>query len=140
MTVAASFRDIRVWRGSKDQAFEELCYQLRDPTPTGAELTKTGSPDAGLEWYFQFRNGVEWGWQAKYSFDIDVLLLSSATVGRSSDGVHVGGATGVGRGTGHRRRPCGRVRGLASLHRADANGNHWRPLAVSGASSASAAK
>jgi hypothetical protein len=69
-----SLRTIREWAGSKNRAFEELCYQLRDPTPDGAELVKTGNPDAGLEWYVKFGNGVEWGWQAKYSFEIDDLL------------------------------------------------------------------
>lgn len=69
-----SFTQIRTWRGSQDQAFEELCYQLRDPTPPGAELIKTGSPDGGLEWYVKHRNGIEWGWQAKFSTDIDSLL------------------------------------------------------------------
>ena len=68
------FRNIRQWRGSQHQAFEELCYQLRDPTPTGAELVKTGNPDGGLEWYVTFRNGSQWGWQAKFSFDVDSLL------------------------------------------------------------------
>jgi hypothetical protein len=69
-----SLRTIREWAGSQNRAFEELCYQLRDPTPEGAELVKTGNPDAGLEWYFKFGNGVEWGWQAKYSFEIGDLL------------------------------------------------------------------
>ncbi len=68
------FRNIRQWRGSQHQAFEELCYQLRDPVPEGAELVKTGNPDGGLEWYITRRNGTQWGWQAKYSFDIDNLL------------------------------------------------------------------
>ena len=70
------FRSIRQWHGSQYQAFEELCYQLRDPTPKGAELIKTGNPDAGLEWYVSFRNGVQRGWQAKFIFDIDTLLKS----------------------------------------------------------------
>ena len=68
------FRDIRQWRGYQHQAFEELCYQLRDPTPEGAELVKTGNPDGGLEWYVTFRNGSQRGWQAKFSFDVDNLL------------------------------------------------------------------
>ena len=68
------FRSLRAWRGSQDQAFEELCYQLRDPTPDGADLVKTGNPDAGLEWYVELRNGVQWGWQAKFTFDVDTLL------------------------------------------------------------------
>ena len=44
-----NFRSLRQWRGSQDQAFEELCYQFRDPTPEGAALVKTGSPDGSLE-------------------------------------------------------------------------------------------
>ena len=68
------FKSIRQWRGSQDQAFEELCYQLRDPISNGADLIKTGSPDGGLEWYVTRRNGVQWGWQAKFTFDIDTLL------------------------------------------------------------------
>ncbi len=68
------FSNIRQWRGSQDQAFEELCYQLRDPTPDNAELVKTGNPDGGLEWYVTLSNGVQWGWQAKFIFKIDMLL------------------------------------------------------------------
>ena len=68
------FRTIRHWDGSQYRAFEELCYQLRDPTPQGAELVKTGNPDGGLEWYVIHRNGVQWGWQAKFSFGVDSLL------------------------------------------------------------------
>ena len=44
------------------------------PTPDGAKLVKTGNPDAGLEWYVNLRNGVQWGWQAKFTFDVDTLL------------------------------------------------------------------
>ena len=68
------FKFIRQWHGSQYQAFEELCYQLRDPTPEGAELVKTGNPDGGLEWYVTRRNGEQWGWQAKFISDIGALL------------------------------------------------------------------
>ena len=78
MTHPTSFRTIRIWDGSQQRSFEELCYQLRDPTPANAELIKTGDPDAGVEWYIRHRNGVEWGWQAKYSFTIDDLLKEMA--------------------------------------------------------------
>ena len=37
------FRSLRQWDGLQYRAFEELCYQLRDPTPKGAELVKTGT-------------------------------------------------------------------------------------------------
>ncbi len=68
------FRSLRQWEGSQHRAFEELCYQLRDPMPEGADLIKTGNPDGGLEWYVTLRNGVQWGWQAKYTFEIETLL------------------------------------------------------------------
>lgn len=75
MTVQGyDFKSLRQWDGSQHRAFEELCYQLRDPTPKGAELVKTGNPDGGLEWYVTHRNGVQWGWQAKFTFEIDKLL------------------------------------------------------------------
>ena len=75
MTVQGyDFKSLRQWDGSQHRAFEELCYQLRDPTPKSAELVKTGNPDGGLEWYVTHRNGVQWGWQAKFTFEIDTLL------------------------------------------------------------------
>ena len=75
MTIhSPDFRFLRPWRGSQHQAFEELCYQLRDPTPKGADLVKTGTPDAGFEWYVNLRNGEQRGWQAKFTFDINTLL------------------------------------------------------------------
>ena len=68
------FKSLRHWDGSQHRAFEELCYQLRDATPDGAELVKTGNPDGGLEWYVTRRGGTLWGWQAKYTFNIDTAL------------------------------------------------------------------
>ena len=74
MTVQGrDFKSLRQWDGSQHRAFEELCYQLRDSPPEGAELVKTGSPDGGLEWYLTLRNGLQWGWQAKFTFEIDKL-------------------------------------------------------------------
>jgi hypothetical protein len=73
-TQGQNFRAIRSWDGSQARAFEELCYQLRDPTPSKASLWKLGNPDGGYEWFVQHQNGVQWGWQAKYAFDIDTLL------------------------------------------------------------------
>ena len=68
------FRSIRQWCGSQHRSFEELCYQLRDQPPEGAELIKTGDPDAGLEWYVTLPDGVQWGWQVKFTFDVGTLL------------------------------------------------------------------
>lgn len=70
----SDFRNIRHWHGSQYRAFEELCYQLRDPTPSNLKSIKTGDPDGGLEWYVTHRNGVQWGWQAKFTFDVATLL------------------------------------------------------------------
>ena len=62
--------------GSKHRAFEELGFQLltagidRDSW----EVTRTGDPDAGLDWYATNTEGEVHGWQAKYIFDIDTLL------------------------------------------------------------------
>lgn len=72
--VASRFRDIRVWDGSQDRAFEELCFQLRDPTPHRVELIKTSAPDAGVEWYWRRDDGSEEGWQVKFIFRTDDLL------------------------------------------------------------------
>jgi hypothetical protein len=74
-----SFESIRTWRGSRDRAFEELCYQLlREPEdlPPGmaAAPVRTGNPDGGVEWYTRTVAGEQWGWQAKYIKDIDNLL------------------------------------------------------------------
>ena len=68
------FKSLRQWDGSQHRAFEELCYQIRDPTPEGARLVKTGNPDGGLEWYVTLPDDVQWGWQAKFTFEIDTLL------------------------------------------------------------------
>ena len=75
MTVhGPDFKTLRHWDGSQHRAFEELCYQLRDRTLDASDLVKTGNPDAGLEWYVTRSGGAVWGWQAKYTFDIDTAL------------------------------------------------------------------
>src|SRR5919206_4143105 len=71
---AQSFQNIRSWDGSQHRAFEELAFQLREPAPQGAVEVKTGDPDAGLEWYVTLESGEQWGWQAKFIFDVASLL------------------------------------------------------------------
>ena len=84
----ADFRLIRSWDGSKDRAFEEICYQLlREPQDLPPDMVgrpiRTGNPDGGVEWYALRANGEQWGWQAKYIEDIDSLLSAmTATVKR----------------------------------------------------------
>jgi hypothetical protein len=71
---ASKFQSIREWDGRQDRAFEELCFQLRDPTPEGVELIKTSAPDAGVEWYWRWPDGSEVGWQVKFIFGTADLL------------------------------------------------------------------
>ena len=82
------FRSIRPWDGSKDRAFEEICYQLvrepgdLPPTMVGQPI-RTGNPDGGVEWYARIADATQWGWQAKYIYDTDILLTAmTATVKR----------------------------------------------------------
>ena len=57
-------------RGSKENAFEELCAQLaRASTPPDARFVRNGTPDGGVECYCIHPDGGEWGWQAKYFTD-----------------------------------------------------------------------
>lgn len=82
------FRLIRPWNGLKDRAFEEICYQIlreEEDLPDGmvAPPTRTGNPDGGVEWYVKISDDTQWGWQAKYIYDINTLLTAmTATVKR----------------------------------------------------------
>ena len=70
------FNSINQHGGSKSRAFEELGFQLltSDIDRNLWEVTRTGDPDAGLDWYATNTEGEVHGWQAKYIFDIDTLL------------------------------------------------------------------
>ena len=78
---ARDFRSLRDWGGSQHRAFEELCCQLRDPTPDGADLVKTGNPDAGLR---VVRDPAQWGHNGggrpSTTFDIDSALRFDGAV------------------------------------------------------------
>lgn len=67
------FRRIRSWRGSQDNAFEELCCQLAslEDQPEGSRFVrKEGSGgDAGVEGYWVLPDGSELGWQTKFFID-----------------------------------------------------------------------
>jgi 2-polyprenyl-6-methoxyphenol hydroxylase-like FAD-dependent oxidoreductase len=79
MSSDLSFETIRLWDGSKHRAFEELAFQLREPAPPCATEVKTGDPDAGVEWYVTFESSEQWGWQAKYIFNVDTLFSAMRT-------------------------------------------------------------
>jgi hypothetical protein len=86
-TDAYDWFSIRSWAGSQDRAFEELCYQLRDPAEPGCLTIKTAAPDGGVEWYDKAPDGRCHGHQVKYVHDVDRLMPlardSLAAVGRN---------------------------------------------------------
>lgn len=59
---------LRTWNGSVATAFEELCCQLAacEAPSHEARFFRKGTPDAGVECYWQLGNGREWAWQAKW--------------------------------------------------------------------------
>lgn len=64
-----NFDKIRVFDGSRNTAFEELCCQLAslEPRPTDALFFRKGrGGDAGVECFVRAHSGRETGWQAKY--------------------------------------------------------------------------
>ena len=72
--MSLDWKAIHPLNGSQEDAFEELCTQLaRNETPIDARFERKGSPDAGVECFCIFRDGSEWGWQAKY---FDTLAAS----------------------------------------------------------------
>ena len=65
------FRAIRPIRGTQHNGFEELCCQLAGAESVpGAQFVRNGTPDGGVECYWTRLDGTEWGFQAKYHFDI----------------------------------------------------------------------
>ncbi|MER6562093.1 hypothetical protein ABT300_31015 [Streptomyces sp. NPDC001027] len=71
---SVDWRSIRSWAGSQDRAFEELCFQLREPARPGWRTVKTAAPDGGVEWYDLAPDGRAHGFQVKYVHEIDALL------------------------------------------------------------------
>src|ERR1022692_3347248 len=63
---------LRPLEGSQQNAFEELCAQLAgaEKMPEGSLFVRRGSPDAGIECYWQLANGDLHAWQAKFFLDI----------------------------------------------------------------------
>ncbi len=65
---------LRAWDGSQYRAFEELCFQVRDPAPPGWRTIKTGNPDGGVEWSDRAPDGRVHGSQAKFVGAVDELI------------------------------------------------------------------
>ncbi|HVA64517.1 MAG TPA: AVAST type 2 anti-phage system protein Avs2 [Terriglobales bacterium] len=71
------WRAIRPLRGTKNNAFEELCCQLaRGEAPPAAKFTRNGTPDGGAECFAALADGTERIWQAKYFFELGSSQIS----------------------------------------------------------------
>lgn len=59
---------LRSWNGSQETAFEELICQLArfEPVPSGSLFIRKGTPDSGVECFWQTPKEIEFGWQAKF--------------------------------------------------------------------------
>ncbi len=75
MNEELDFKKIAPRNGSQSAAFEEFCCQIA----RGAQDVQSGSEfiryrgvggDGGVECIWRLPNGDEWGWQAKYIFDL----------------------------------------------------------------------
>lgn len=62
-----NWNNIRPNKGSQNSGFEELVCQLAHfQSFNDAKFTRVGTPDGGVEAYWTFSDGSEYGWQAKY--------------------------------------------------------------------------
>jgi len=66
--MSIEWKNLRLFNGSQNSAFEELCCQLahNEKIPPGSIFIRKAPPDAGIECYLKYPNGDEWGWQAKF--------------------------------------------------------------------------
>ncbi len=66
--MSLEWKKLRSWKNSVNSAFEELCCQLAEyePHPQGSVFLRKGTPDGGVECFWAFPTGSEWGWQAKF--------------------------------------------------------------------------
>lgn len=68
IAMGINWATLRVWNGSRESAFEELCCQLaaQESPAVGARFIRKGTPDAGVECYWELPGGTEHAWQAKF--------------------------------------------------------------------------
>jgi hypothetical protein len=59
---------ITAFNGSQERAFEEMVCQIAMEEKNGdfRHFERVGTPDGGVECYWELSDGTEWGWQAKY--------------------------------------------------------------------------
>lgn len=68
MKLSIDWNALRIWDGSQQTAFEELCCQLarHEDIPERLNFIRKGTPDAGVECYWKLKNEDEWAWQSKF--------------------------------------------------------------------------
>jgi hypothetical protein len=66
--MATNWNNLRPWNGSQEKAFEELCCQFAagEHHLSNSRFIRKGTPDAGVECFWQTPSGDEYGWQAKF--------------------------------------------------------------------------
>lgn len=66
--MAINWTALRVWSGSREDSFEDICCQLAtvESVPTGSKFVRKGARDGGVECYWELPGGDEYGWQAKF--------------------------------------------------------------------------
>jgi hypothetical protein len=67
----SEWNTLRTFNGSQREAFEELCCQLAHcEIPEDYKFIRKGTPDAGVECFTIAPDNTEWGWQAKFIFEL----------------------------------------------------------------------
>lgn len=66
--MSLNWQNLRPLNGSLNTAFEELCCQLAryEQAPPSSTFIRKAPPDAGVECFWRFPDGNEWGWQVKF--------------------------------------------------------------------------
>ncbi len=78
-----NFQEIRPQAGRQDEGFEEFCRQLAGHTANAPEKStfiryRGAGGDGGVECVWQLPSGEEWGWQAKYFFELNKQQLDKS--------------------------------------------------------------
>ncbi len=83
--MSLNWKFLRPWHNSVNHSFEELCCQLAEyeAVPQGSDFVRKGTPDGGVECFWNLSSGSEWGWQAKFL----LLPFSAVQWGELDDSV-----------------------------------------------------
>ena len=74
-----NWKNIRVYNNSQNNAFEELVCQLaRQEKISGYKrFVRNGTPDGGVECFWELEDGQKIAQRAKYVFDIDGVIAEA---------------------------------------------------------------